>query len=1167
MQLHVCLLLLISTADATSASSPRRCGGDVSLGREPAGRVSLTLPGPVAGPGRPHSADRPSDGSLPLCTWMMEVPPGRTLLLKVERGSSLSVRCARREGDPDRALESGRTALLSGCDGNKAALTWTGAGRSSNALRLSYYVQEDERNSSEDHTGPQSQTGTSSTSTAPLSHKSVRGTQGGVRGRLHEGPERSRRLRSELGPSSGDKGLPHPTSPLQGLGVAGRGTLPLPEEGPHNGADTSGPARRTDGRVSATHPYFQHTNSDGPPPTLMPLTAATARGSRALLGTGTRARATQRAGRRTTAQAHPSPSASGAPSPASSSLPTRETATVPIPRAGAVSGTPGENGSHSWRSQRSAERLDSEHLTSAVTSDPSQTATEPLQGDCSSARTDSEPAESSPFSQEQGNARMSSSAHVTELDAAVGTAAAASFHPDRSRTGSPESAASAVSAQTAAFEPSRGSGSTAELRAPASSSRPRTSSPRGTESPARSPHAASALGTTEATRRHLVDADVSAHTIRPSPAVAEVEDRTSSSARSSSAPSAALTSADENSRSTAETHSLLPTRSPTGSAAPPSPSSTSPRRSAAPHTPHRARSSPTPASAHAAHAATSATPVSEPTAPAASADDHTAPTSSRAPTIQPTSSRAPTIQPTSSRAPTIQPTSSRAPTIQLTSSRAPLPSPAIVPATHGQTQNYVTTTTTTTTTTGTSLSSTTTGTSLSSVTAAKSDDGHREVDEDESWQHTPTATPPLQPPWTTPHPSRESRVAPTPSAPTAAPARSSTASQTPRFYIVPDQPATVKVESIELLLQIIVEESGSALGAGLEEDTAAWMEPYLQKAPGFGRLQGVWSSGHAVQSLVEFKTSGALQWLSAAGPSSLLEMTGLAQAVRQGKTFRSSKISNITLGGLQGDVCDWLLQCPAGYKCVSQSGAANYNCSSVCRFDYCHHHGICTHHPGQLPVCRCLVGEDFWYMGQRCDVRMTRARLVGACLAVLLVMVTVVAALAFVAVRRYRAILIQAKVDQTRSSYRRFNHFDELSGRFWLRSWAGSADSMDNPAFTRSDELLHLRALDRPCCYHDDTLSLASTSPSHGTHINTIYPHSSQYGWRGSGMSVGDGVLDSGKASDLSVCSWPVEPIHWTPFPLLQQLASNRTPTVRVSRPRSYCEGMELVDLGKSWTA
>lgn len=48
---------------------------------------------------------------------------------------------------------------------------------------------------------------------------------------------------------------------------------------------------------------------------------------------------------------------------------------------------------------------------------------------------------------------------------------------------------------------------------------------------------------------------------------------------------------------------------------------------------------------------------------------------------------------------------------------------------------------------------------------------------------------------------------------------------------------------------------------------------------------------------------------------------------------------------------------------------------------------------------------------------MTRARLVGACVAILLVIVTVIGILAFVAVRRYKAILIQAKVDQTRSRY------------------------------------------------------------------------------------------------------------------------------------------------------
>lgn len=52
-----------------------------------------------------------------------------------------------------------------------------------------------------------------------------------------------------------------------------------------------------------------------------------------------------------------------------------------------------------------------------------------------------------------------------------------------------------------------------------------------------------------------------------------------------------------------------------------------------------------------------------------------------------------------------------------------------------------------------------------------------------------------------------------------------------------------------------------------------------------------------MQSLVEFKTSGALQWLSRTGPSSLLQRTGLAQALREGREFRSSRITNITLGG------------------------------------------------------------------------------------------------------------------------------------------------------------------------------------------------------------------------------------------------------------------------------
>uniref|UniRef100_A0A3P8XWA2 EGF-like domain-containing protein n=1 Tax=Esox lucius TaxID=8010 RepID=A0A3P8XWA2_ESOLU len=482
------------------------------------------------------------------------------------------------------------------------------------------------------------------------------------------------------------------------------------------------------------------------------------------------------------------------------------------------------------------------------------------------------------------------------------------------------------------------------------------------------------------------------------------------------------------------------------------------------------------------------------------------------------------------------------------------------------------------------------------------------------------------PAWTEPYPSEGSRLAGTSSGLSQS---TQISKRRARIYIVPDLPATIKEVSIELLLQVILEDTGfdltsdltsgsdltsnltsgsdltSDLTSSLEDDTTAWVAPYLQRAPGFQDIQAVWSSGRVVQSLVMFRTSEALAWLGVSGAESLLERTGLAQAVGEGRSFRGSKVTNITVGGVQSDVCVWLFQCPAGYECVWQPGDLAV-CSSLCHSEFCHNQGICTHQPEQLPLCQCPVGDHFWFMGSRCDVKMTRQRLVGACLGVLVAMVVVISLLACLAVRRYRAMLIHAKVDQTRSSYRRFNHFDELSGRFWGRSVGGSADSLDNPAFTHSDELLHLRALDRTCCYHDDTLSLASTCPSNGTHLNTVYQHSSQYGWALSEVSLAECVVDSGKASDLSVCSWPIEPIQWTPFPLLQQLASSqrattvRTPncphreplryahptvltenhcgthtqlssqratTVRVPRPRSYCEGMELVEMEKSWTA
>ncbi|KAG7491895.1 hypothetical protein MATL_G00009040 [Megalops atlanticus] len=388
-----------------------------------------------------------------------------------------------------------------------------------------------------------------------------------------------------------------------------------------------------------------------------------------------------------------------------------------------------------------------------------------------------------------------------------------------------------------------------------------------------------------------------------------------------------------------------------------------------------------------------------------------------------------------------------------------------------------------------------------------------------------------------------------------------------RVFIVQNQPAILKEETVRLLLQIVLDsgsrgELESPQADSINMDAVQKVEPLLQRASGYEGLQVPWTSGRGVlQSVPVFGAARALSWLGA--PGGLLDVTGLREAVREGLYLGGAKVVNITVGGLQADLCSWLFLCPSGFQCVP-TGAGNASCTSLCHMDYCKNSGICTHHHGQQPMCQCPVGEDFWFMGRQCDLRMTRQRLVGVCLGVLLSVAVLMAVVSFLAVRRIKAMLIQAKVDQTRSSYRRFNHFDELSGRFWLRSWPGSADSLDNPGFSRSDELLHLRALDRTCCYHDDTLSIASTCPESGAHLNTVYTHGSHYNWDLSASSINEWMADSGKASDLSVCSWPIEPIQWTPFPLLQQLGIHRS--VKTPRPHSYCEGMELVDLEKTWT-
>ncbi|KAL8174947.1 UNVERIFIED_CONTAM: hypothetical protein K2H54_006856 [Gekko kuhli] len=268
------------------------------------------------------------------------------------------------------------------------------------------------------------------------------------------------------------------------------------------------------------------------------------------------------------------------------------------------------------------------------------------------------------------------------------------------------------------------------------------------------------------------------------------------------------------------------------------------------------------------------------------------------------------------------------------------------------------------------------------------------------------------------------------------------------------------------------------------------------------------------------------------------------------------------------DLCAELFSCPTGYDCVvSEDG--NATCASVCHRPYCKNQGICTHAANQPPVCQCPVGSDFWFLGVRCDYRVTQQGLLGGACGLLLSLLLIGAAVFGLVVRRVRTLLLEARADQTKSSYRRFCRLDDVSAHYWSEPWLASVNSLDNPAFSHSEELLHLQTLEPPRCSCQEGCPAPAQGlrkpqqggPSRGA---AGRPRS-LCSWERSSGSGNEHMIDSGKASEVSVSSWPVEPIQWSPSPAPHGHA--RQPTHKGQRPHSYCEGMELVSLERSWTA
>uniref|UniRef100_A0A8C5PZ43 EGF-like domain-containing protein n=1 Tax=Leptobrachium leishanense TaxID=445787 RepID=A0A8C5PZ43_9ANUR len=359
-----------------------------------------------------------------------------------------------------------------------------------------------------------------------------------------------------------------------------------------------------------------------------------------------------------------------------------------------------------------------------------------------------------------------------------------------------------------------------------------------------------------------------------------------------------------------------------------------------------------------------------------------------------------------------------------------------------------------------------------------------------------------------------------------------------RIFIVDEQLPVFKVQTINVTYRMNLE--GTAPGPCEHPETC---QPLLQQevtsfyksVPGFEGVElsnFTWDGtllGYRVQLGVHVGSSmSETQELVLSDPRWLFESS------QDTEDSLSSEVHSISLTEKHADPCtDWF-SCPDGFQCVPvrKLGA---RCQSPCHDLFCHNHGICIHHKGKDPECQCPIGSDFWYMGQTCDYRMTHHRLAAIACAVVFSIIICAAAAVFILVRRFQTQILQQKVAQTQSSYRRFSRFDDVPTHFWCPSqtWltaSASLNSLDNPAFSSSEEVFPLQALGSCMCgCQDGAPSCAQSNPPPPTRVMPRLQTSCS--------SVNDIMIDSGKASDVSVSSWPMEPIHWTPFPILHQLS------------------------------
>ncbi|XP_072273669.1 uncharacterized protein [Pyxicephalus adspersus] len=305
-----------------------------------------------------------------------------------------------------------------------------------------------------------------------------------------------------------------------------------------------------------------------------------------------------------------------------------------------------------------------------------------------------------------------------------------------------------------------------------------------------------------------------------------------------------------------------------------------------------------------------------------------------------------------------------------------------------------------------------------------------------------------------------------------------------RIFIVDEQPPVFKVPTISVTYKVNVQQS--AMCNDLEpckKHFSKEVTSVYKYTAGFDRADviNVTLSGTALEYKVQFNVRAGSpmsmeQELVLANPTSVFE------AFAPSDYTLLSTIRNASLADMVEPCTEWF-SCPRGFRCMPQRKLSAF-CLSPCHSTFCQNDGICIHRKGQEPACQCPVGRDFWYMGPTCDYRMTHHRLAAIACAVVFCIIICAAAAVFILVRRFQTQILHQKVAQTQSSYRRFSRLDDVPTHFWCPSqtWlttSASINSLDNPAFSSSEEVFPLQALGSCVCgCQDGARSNAPADPA-----------------------------------------------------------------------------------------